>query len=122
MQIQHVFTVYDQAAGAYLQPFTFPTHGEAIRAFISAAMDPTHKFNRHGEDFSIFFLGTFDDNTAKFQLIEAPELLGRADIMAVHRRELLARHTETHKSTGEPKMEPENTSHKPADWKPENGS
>jgi len=62
----------------YLPPFYFTTAGLATRAFEESCNDPQHQFNRHAEDFTLFELGTYDDNTAKFQFMETPHALGVA--------------------------------------------
>lgn len=100
MQILRVYSVYDDKAEAYLPPFHFPTHGEATRAFIDAAMQEGHKFCKHGKDYHLFFLGHFDDSTGLYDLCEAPENIGRADVMAHQHRTLIARHNETHDAEG----------------------
>ncbi|QCQ84719.1 nonstructural protein [Blackfly microvirus SF02] len=56
-----VFTVYDSAVGAHLQPFFSRSMGEAIRSFQDACNDPQTNFNKHSMDYTLFLLGTFDD-------------------------------------------------------------
>ena len=73
-----VFTVYDNKAEAYLQPFFMRTKGEAIRAFADSVNDPNHMFNRHPEDFTLFELGEFDSAKALFSCGLAPASLGTA--------------------------------------------
>ena len=75
----HIFTVFDSKAAAYLQPFYSQTKGVAIRQFSDAINgDPNHQFARHPEDFTLFELGSYDDNTAKFSLHETPQAMGVA--------------------------------------------
>jgi len=76
--IQHIFTVYDSKAAAYLQPFFSQTKGTAIRNFSDAVNDAQHHFSRHAEDYTLFELGHFDDQDAKFHLHETPESIGVA--------------------------------------------
>lgn len=76
--IQHIFTVYDSKAAAYLQPFFAQTKGVAIRNFSDAVNDPQHHFARHGEDYTLFELGHYDDSDAKFHIHETPESIGKA--------------------------------------------
>lgn len=56
-----VFTVYDSAVGAHLQPFFSRSMGEAIRSFQDACNDPKTQFNSHAMDYTLFLLGSFDD-------------------------------------------------------------
>ena len=77
--IHHIFTVFDSKAAAYLTPFYAQTKGVAIRQFSDAINgDPTHNFARHPEDFTLFELGTYDDNTATFLTHETPQSIGVA--------------------------------------------
>ena len=77
--IHHIFTVFDSKAAAYLQPFYAHTKGVAIRQFSDAINgDPNHNFARHPEDFTLFDLGEYDDNTAKFFILPTPEAIGVA--------------------------------------------
>lgn len=76
--IQHIFTVFDSKAAAYLQPFYASTKGVAIRQFSDAVNDPGHQFARHGEDYTLFELGHFDDQNAQFHLHSTPLSIGVA--------------------------------------------
>lgn len=61
-----IFTVYDEKAEAYLQPFYMKTTAEAQRAIADCANDENHNFCRHASDYTLFELGTFDESTANF--------------------------------------------------------
>lgn len=76
--IQHVFTVFDSKAAAYLLPFYAQTKGVAIRNFTEAVNNPEHQFAKHGEDYTLFELGFYDDINASFQLHETPISIGLA--------------------------------------------
>ena len=77
--IHHIFTVFDSKAAAYLTPFYAQTKGVAIRQFSDAInADPSHNFARHPEDFTLFELGTYDDNNSQFTLHDAPQSIGVA--------------------------------------------
>jgi len=72
------FTVYDSKAELYLPPFYNQTKGQAVRAFQDTTNTPEHSFHKHPEDFTLFYLGTYDDCTAKFDLEATPHSLGTA--------------------------------------------
>lgn len=74
--ILKIFTVYDSKAGAFLFPFFFSSTGQALRAFADSVASSDHQFARHPEDFTLFELGTYDDNGAKFDLLDTPKSLG----------------------------------------------
>jgi len=62
MELQ-LFTVYDSAAGMYLEPFFAPSAEAAIRGFRQAVNTENHSFNSFPEDFTLFSLGSFDSRT-----------------------------------------------------------
>ncbi|UDN67808.1 nonstructural protein [robinz microvirus RP_132] len=61
-----VFSVFDAAVGAHLQPFFSRSSGEAIRSFQDVVNDQKSGFNQHVTDYSLFMLGTFDDASGMF--------------------------------------------------------
>jgi len=76
--IQRIFTVFDSKADAYLVPFFQQSAGVALRIFEDLANDPEHQFFRHPEDFTLFSLGTYDDQNASFDLDKTPSPLAKA--------------------------------------------
>lgn len=58
-----IFTVFDQKASAFLQPFFSPTVGTAIRAFSDTINDPNSMLSKHPADFTLFEIGGFDDQS-----------------------------------------------------------
>lgn len=63
MAIHQIFSVYDQKAIAYLQPFFANTEGIAVRMFTAAVNDTEHQFARFAEDYVLYKIGEFDDST-----------------------------------------------------------
>ncbi len=76
--IHKIFTIYDDKAEFYLQPFFFKTAGQATRAFQESCNEPGHQFYKHPEDFTLFELGTYDDETAVFEIGATAHGLGKA--------------------------------------------
>jgi len=75
--IHFLYTVYDTKAKIYLPPFTFKTQAEALRAFGDSVNQEEHPFNKHPEDYILFHLGQYDDNTAMVkQVVIGKESLG----------------------------------------------
>lgn len=75
--MKNVYSVYDAAAEAFLRPYFAETHGLAIRAFAAAVNDPQHQFAQHSDDFTLFHIGEFDEQTARLETI-SPHSLGNA--------------------------------------------
>ncbi|UDN67820.1 nonstructural protein [robinz microvirus RP_136] len=72
-----IFSVYDSAVGAHLQPFFSRSMGEAIRSFQDACNDPKTQFNSHASDYTLFLLGSFDDGGGVFDTY-SPERVSSA--------------------------------------------
>lgn len=68
--IMKIFAVRDAKVEAFLQPFFSPTMGAAIRSLSEAVNDPKHEFAKHANDYSLWYLGNFDDSNG---VIEPPE-------------------------------------------------
>lgn len=76
--IQELFTVFDSKALFYMAPFTAHNKAEAIRMFGDTCNEPGHQFNKHAEDFTLFYLGRFDNQKAFFDIENTPVSLGVA--------------------------------------------
>lgn len=72
-----VFAIFDGAAGAYLRPMFVPSNGMAIRAFQGEANDPKSMIYKHPDQFTLFEIGTYDDNTGSLESI-VPKSVGNA--------------------------------------------
>lgn len=71
MQRLTIFSIYDSKAKAYLQPFFSNNVETATREFTSA-VNGEGQFNKYAEDYSMFLLGTFDQDEGSFILESAP--------------------------------------------------
>ena len=58
-----LYSVFDSASAMYERPFCAQADGAAIRSFTDIACDADHPIGMHPEHYSLFRLGTFDDNT-----------------------------------------------------------
>ena len=58
---QKAYVVHDSAAEAFLPPFFLHTDGIAKRIFADACNDPDHQFGANPQDYTLFFVGEFDD-------------------------------------------------------------
>lgn len=74
----NVYSVFDIVGGNFLHPQNYTCHGNAIRAFGDMVRNPKSAFNAHPFDFHLYFLGEFDDYSAKFDCVPVPVLLSRA--------------------------------------------
>lgn len=67
MMQQKVYSVFDQAACAYLPPFFLPTNAMAVRVFRDCCKDPKHEFGRNPKDFYLHCLGSWNSHDGKFE-------------------------------------------------------
>lgn len=73
--IKYAFSVYDSKAKAFNDPVFTPNQAIAERAFAIAANDKTSFIGQSPTDYTLFRVGTWDDETCKFNLLETPEAL-----------------------------------------------
>lgn len=71
-----IFTIFDQKAAAYLPPFFLLREEMAIRTFADCANSADHQFGKHPADYTLITLGSFNDVTSIFELLEVPLVLG----------------------------------------------
>lgn len=72
------FAIYDSKLQGYMKPFSAPKTGQAVRSFIDVVNDPKSEFHGHPEDYTLFEIGEFDDETGKFANQQTPISLGVA--------------------------------------------
>jgi len=62
----NIFTIYDSKAHAYLTPFFLHNEDMAIRIFADCINDQSHQFGKHPEDYTLFHIGSWNDDKSKF--------------------------------------------------------
>lgn len=89
MTILQVVSVYDSAVNAFARPFFVPSTGVALRSFSDEVnrQAPDNPMSQHPEDFTLYLLGSFDEDSGQFTNTQSrPELLVRAkDVIAVNK-------------------------------------
>lgn len=65
--ITKIFSVYDDKVEAFSTPFFQKTTAAGIRAFTQVAEDPTTNIFKYGADYTLFEIGTFEDNTGEIE-------------------------------------------------------
>ena len=79
-----IVSIKDTAADAYGRPAFVATEGVALRQFqdeVNRASDDNQLY-KHSHDFHLCLLGTFDDTSGVFDLVESPKLITRGnDVM-----------------------------------------
>ena len=72
-----VCAVKDSAADAFGRPFFVPTIGLAMRSFIDEVNNRESPFNAHPDDYTLYEIGDFDDNTGLLFSLDTPRQVMR---------------------------------------------
>jgi len=72
-----VCSIKDRAADAFGRPFFVPSVGVALRSFQDEVnrQDENSQIYNHPDDFDLFELGTWFDDSGLFELYEVPKQL-----------------------------------------------
>lgn len=70
-----MYAVRDDAIKTFMQPFFTNHEAIAVRSFTDTINNeaPDNSFHHHKEDFSLWFLGIYDDQTGTFTQESGPE-------------------------------------------------
>lgn len=74
-----MYCIFDSKAQIYHAPFYKSTHGEAERDFQSVSRDPQSTISQYPEDFDLFYIGEFDDETGKVSPLSAIQHIIKAN-------------------------------------------
>lgn len=74
MKLQ-VFSIFDEKGAIFSNPFYMAHRGLAIRAFSDLVADNNSQVHKHPDDYKLYCLGEFDDNTGAFTCLPQPEFL-----------------------------------------------
>lgn len=77
MQLK-AFSIRDQKSQIFHPPFFKSTHGEAERDFRTTVNDAKTMISMYPDDFDLYFVGEYDDNTGKFLAVDTPQHLLKA--------------------------------------------
>lgn len=77
------FSVFDDKAGAYVQPFFVPNVNIAIRSFGDAVANPETGISKHASDYHLYRLGDFDDNSGEFTQVQPEFIANAVDFMPI---------------------------------------
>lgn len=69
-----VLAVRDRAANAFMRPIFVNTVGQAVRSFSDEVnrAAPDNAMHGHPEDFDLYELGKYDEETGRFECLESP--------------------------------------------------
>jgi len=73
-----MFSIFDEKASVFSQPFYSAHNGTALRSFSDLVNEPNNNVSKHPEDFKLYYLGDFDDNSGGLLSKPQPEFLCNA--------------------------------------------
>lgn len=71
--ILKIFSIRDSKGEVYNQPFFKKTHGEAERDFTTLVKDQKSTVALYPEDFDLYFIGEYDDNSGTLKPLDTPQ-------------------------------------------------
>lgn len=74
----HVYTIRDAKSEVFGPPFCKRAHGDAERDFTRLSRSKESQISEFPEDYDLWYLGTYDDGTGKFGLLETPQHMLKA--------------------------------------------
>lgn len=79
--ISNMYSIRDEAAQAFGQPFFCQTEPQALRSFRMLCLDPSSTVYHCPGDFALYLIGTFDDQDGNLLVPElgSPTLVIRGD-------------------------------------------
>lgn len=69
----NIYSIYDAKIEEYQTPFFAKADGAVIRGVLDAMENKQSDLARHPEDFTVFRLGVFDEETASIDLCASPQ-------------------------------------------------
>jgi hypothetical protein len=70
------YAVRDSKVGAYSAPQVMRSDGEALRAFADAVNDKQSPMGKYPEDYSMWRIGDYDEETGIISALSVPECIG----------------------------------------------
>ena len=82
----NAYAIFDSAAGVYMRPFFAQAHGLATRMFSDLACDADHDVGKHPEDYSLYFIGEYDDNKGELKPVTKECLATAQELVSLSRQ------------------------------------
>lgn len=73
-----IFSIRDAKAMYFNTPYFQKTHGEAERNFQSLVNDEKSTIFQYPDDFDLYYLGEYDDNTGVLESLDTPQHVQKA--------------------------------------------
>lgn len=75
-----IYSIYDEKAEIFSTPFFSMNDNMAIRSFQDLANDPSSTIYKHPEDYKLYELGEFEDQSGKTIPVDPPRFIINAQL------------------------------------------
>lgn len=76
--MKEIYVIRDQASQTFATPWFSLTLGTAMREFESGVTQPGTAYYDYPEHFSLYRLGTYEEESAQMDLYQEPEFIAKA--------------------------------------------
>lgn len=73
-----MYSIRDAKGEIFHPPFYKKTHGEAERDFATLCRDEKSTIWQYPDDFDLYYVGVYDDQTGKIQSLDTPQHMIKA--------------------------------------------
>lgn len=82
----NVYSVFDRASGVYDRPWCAHSDQAAARSFSDVACDADHPVGKHPDDFTLFRVGTWHDESGEIGAQVPEKVINGAEAVAQARK------------------------------------
>lgn len=84
-----IYTIFDAAAQTFTRPIFLPADGMATRVFVDMIQDPNQELHKYPQDYTLFRIGTYDDQDANIEPQPAQRLMSGSEAIKIARQRRL---------------------------------
>lgn len=88
--LHKMYSVRDSKGEIFHPPFYQKTHGEAERTFNKLVHDDKSMIAQYPDDFDLYYLGEYDDQSGKISSLNTPQHITKAVMLKSARNEAVA--------------------------------
>lgn len=80
MSVMKACCIHDVKAEAWLPPMFFQSNAQAVRSFGDAVRNENTEFGKHPEDYHLYVIGEFDEQSGELSVMSPVHLIHGANI------------------------------------------
>lgn len=79
-----IYSIFDKKSDVFANPMFFLKDGEATRTFSDITNDPKTTIYSHPEDYSLYMIGTFNDNSGEIVKNNPKHIVNATTVKSIH--------------------------------------